>query len=102
MFLLPYTIAVIMQIFTPNYFATDVVEKCHLLPERAFVSNWFELDEIEKKAMLLFITRSLHPLTVNAGIFFQMNLDTFLKVKTLGIVEISSNYKQGTFYNAIE
>lgn len=70
----------LFQIFVPNYLAQEVLEKCYLLPERAFSSEWFELNEIEKKAMLLFITRSIHPLRVNAGDFFEMNIDTFLRV----------------------
>lgn len=70
----------LMQIFTPNYFATNVIENCALLPQRAFQSNWLEVDSIEQKGLLLFITRSIRPLVVQAGTMFQMNIYTFLRV----------------------
>lgn len=82
MFLVPYSIAMVMQTFTPNYFASNVIESCKLLPERAFSSNWFNLESVEKKGLLLFITRTVRPLVVHAGSMFQMNLNTFIKVFT--------------------
>lgn len=80
LFLFFYAAGMLLQIFAPNYLAQEVLEKCYLLPDSAFSSEWFKLNEIEKKAMLLFITRSIHPLKVHAGDFFEMNIDTFLRV----------------------
>lgn len=80
MFLTVHSMALVMQIFTPNYFATTVIDNCGLLPERAFSSNWIELEFVEKKGMLLFMTRTVRPLVICAGSLFQMNTNTFLKV----------------------
>lgn len=80
MFLVPYSIAIIMQTFTPNYFATHVIENSERLPEQAFSSNWFQLEYNERRAILLFMTRTMRPLVVCAGKLYQMNVSTFLKV----------------------
>lgn len=73
----------IMQIFTPNYFATNVIENCGLLHESVFSSNWYELETIEKKAALLFMTRTIRPFTIWAGNFSKMNINAFLKVSII-------------------
>lgn len=70
----------ILQVFAPNYLAELVLEKCYSLPENAFASQWFTLNEVDKKALLLFITRSIHPFKVTAGDFYEMNLNTILRV----------------------
>lgn len=79
-FLASYTFGIILQTFTPNYVATNVVQKCGLLPVAAFSSEWYELDQNEKKSLLIFITRSLRPFAMHAGLFFQLNTQTFIKV----------------------
>lgn len=81
MFLISYSIAMVMQIFTPNYFATNVIENCGLLPHRLFSSHWFELENIEQKGSLLFMRRTVRPLAIRAGSLYQMNINTFLKVE---------------------
>lgn len=79
-FLFPYTFAVVLQVFAPNYLGTNVVENCKLLSENAFSSNWFELKLVEKRNFLIIITRLLHSLVIRAGRFFEINITTFLKV----------------------
>lgn len=71
----------LLQIFSPSFAGTNVVEKCHLLPVAAFSSEWYKLDEIEKKSLLIFITRSFRPFVMSAGKLFQMNTNTFIKVR---------------------
>lgn len=83
MFLMPYSWAMALQILTPSYVATNVIENCGLLPHCMFASNWFELDHIEKKGVLLFTTRAIRPFIIRAGSLFQMNINTFLKVNAL-------------------
>lgn len=73
--------AMIVQIFTPSYFATNVIENCALLPPRLFGSNWVELDQIEQKSMLLFMTRIFRSLEISAGSLIDINVDTFLRVR---------------------
>ncbi|XP_055307203.1 putative odorant receptor 92a [Sitodiplosis mosellana] len=75
-----YTGGVLLQIFTPSYASTNVLDKSDLLPVVAFSSEWYELGNSEKKSLLMFITRSLRPFAIRAGKFYQMNITTFIKI----------------------
>ena len=99
MFLTSYSIAMVMQIFTPNYFATDVIENCELLPYQLFSSKWLRLKNIEQKGVLLFMTRTARPLAISAGSLFQMQINTFSKVFSFYL----NNFKQlGNFFPFID
>lgn len=80
-FLVSYTLGMLIQIFTPSHAGTNVVEKCDLIPVATFSSEWYELEQNEKKSLLIFIIRSVRPFVMFAGILFQMNITTFIKVK---------------------
>lgn len=79
---------IILQTFTPNYFATCAAENCELLLDQLFASKWFELENSEQKGALLFMTRITRPLVIRAGRFFQMNINTFLKVISVYILKL--------------
>ncbi|XP_055326595.1 odorant receptor 33c-like, partial [Sitodiplosis mosellana] len=79
-FLASYTIGMLLQIITPSYASTNLMEKCDSLPVAIFSSEWYELGPSEKKSLLIFLTRSIRPFVMNAGNYFQMNTTTFLKI----------------------
>lgn len=79
-FLLMYSLATVMQVFNPNYAGTNVAENCSSLSIGAYSSDWFEFELIEKRSFLILITRFMRPLAIRAGIFFQINAATFIKV----------------------
>lgn len=88
LFLSGYTMGMIMQIFSPNFIGTLTLDKSAWLPNSAFASQWFNFDRSAKKALLLFMTRTSRPFVLKAGIFFQLNLNTFLRVRTKGVLSL--------------
>lgn len=88
-----------IQILSPSFAATNVIEKCDLLPIAAFNSEWYELDQIEKKSLLMFITRSLRPFVMWAGEYYQMSLDTFIKVSSFSKeIEKKNGFQKSRYF----
>lgn len=80
-FLSGYTCAMVLQIFSPNFAGTMAMETSAFLPQSAFLSKWFERSQSDKTAILLFMLRTMRPFGLEAGIFFQLNLHTFIRVR---------------------
>lgn len=57
------------------------MESSALLPQSAFLSKWFEWSQSDKKAISIFMLRTMRPFRLNAGIFFQLSLHTFIRVR---------------------
>lgn len=70
----------ILQIFPPSFFGTNIVENSELLPVAIFSSEWYQIEEPEKRSLLIFLTRSLRPFDLRAGKLFMLNINTFIKV----------------------
>lgn len=80
-FLSGYSCGMVLQIFSPNFAGTMAMETSALLPQSAFLSKWFERSKSDKTAILLFMLRTMRPSGLEAGIFFQLNLHTFIRVR---------------------
>lgn len=79
-FLVVYSLAVVLQILLPNYAGTNVVEHCERLAYDAWSSDWYELEPIVKKSFSIVYARLQRSLFLRAGMFFQLNTQTFIKV----------------------
>lgn len=79
-FLVVYSLGMVLQILLPNYAGTNVVEHCERLANNAWSSDWFELEPVVKKSFSIVYARLQRSLFLRAGMFFQLNTETFIKV----------------------
>lgn len=70
----------VIQIFTPNFAGSHVMETSALLPISAFHSDWYRWNYSNKTAILIFMVKTLRPFFLEAGVFFQLNLQMFILV----------------------
>lgn len=79
-FIFEYTFGMVIQIFTPNFAGSHVMETSALLPTSAFHSDWYQWKYANKTAILIFMVKTLRPFFLEAGVFFQLNLRMFILV----------------------
>lgn len=84
MFIVIYTICVLIEIFVPSVFGTILFENSSKLSYSAFQSNWLTQKKCFKQMMMIFAERSKQPILIRGGEVFFLGLTTLLKVKYLG------------------
>lgn len=72
----------VIQIFTPNLAGSYVMETSALLPNSAFHSDWYQWNYSNKMAILIFMIKTFRPFFLEAGVFFQLNLQMFIRVSS--------------------
>lgn len=80
MFVTIYFMCMIAQVIIPSYYGSLLIDESKKMTNTIFNSQWMDRDEKCKKAYLIFVQRTLHPMTLFAGGVFLLSLPTFLQV----------------------
>lgn len=75
-----YFMCMVVQIFIPSYFASRLLHKSMDTTNAIYSSEWLDQDMRNKKAYMIFVTRTYKPMTIYAGQLFLLSLPTFVSV----------------------
>jgi len=81
--LIPYGLAMILQIFLPCYFANAIQSECNQFVDAIMTSQWIESDPKYKKLLMIFMVNLKTPYTIRILKVFMLNIETFKNVRII-------------------
>lgn len=62
------------------YWGGEITDASILVSNAVYDSDWVDLELRFKKALIIFMNRTEHPIKLTAGKFFQLQMELFVKV----------------------
>ncbi|XP_053660687.1 odorant receptor 94b-like [Anopheles marshallii] len=72
-----YMLSMMFQMFLPCRFGNEVTRKSHILRTSIFSSQWYEMQQADRKTLHMLLQRMNKPLTLKAYYFFNYNLQAY-------------------------
>jgi len=84
-----FVAVMILQIFLPCYYGNELTVHANALTNSVFGTNWLEYSVGTRKLLICYMEFLKRPVKVRAGVFFEIGLPIFVKVKLARGVYIS-------------
>ena len=81
MFVLIYSVCMVIEVYIPCYYGSVVIEKSRRLTDSIYASDWINQDQTFKSSLLILVSRTFKPLATSAGGLYVLNLTTFMSVR---------------------
>lgn len=79
---LQFVAVMIVQIFLPCYYGNQITVNANQLTNSVFNTNWLQYSVRTRKELICFMEFLKRPVKIRAGIFFEIGLPIFMKVKS--------------------
>ncbi|XP_060520305.1 odorant receptor 2a-like isoform X4 [Cylas formicarius] len=79
-YLVVYLLAVANLLLVPCWFSTEMTRKSENIPFAAYSCDWVDSSNSFKKELIFFIRRAQRPLKFYAVDFFEISVETFVKI----------------------
>ncbi|GJQ83178.1 hypothetical protein Trydic_g18205 [Trypoxylus dichotomus] len=70
----------LVQIFIPCFFAEEVITESVSIINSCYESMWYECNVSTRKFFFIIMERAKRPVTLKAGPFFTLSLNTFVMI----------------------
>lgn len=81
---LQFEAVMVLQIFLPCYYGNQLTINANQLTNSVFHTNWLEYSVKTRKELICYMEFLKRPVKVRAGVFFEIGLPIFMKVRIRG------------------
>lgn len=93
-----FVAVMIVQIYLPCYYGNEITTHANALTNSVFGTNWLEYSVGTRKLLNCYMEFLKKPVKVRAGVFFEIGLPIFVKVKSLHLKTVSSHFNETFFF----